>query len=70
MWFSIDGRLREEARRYQLRSACRDCFNYVQAEGRCAHGWPNDSQKNGVAEVAASGDTDAGVSFCKEFELG
>jgi hypothetical protein len=69
MRFLADARLLDEARRYELRSACRDCFFYVRAEGRCAHGWPPGDQTRTVAEAAATSGEAAGVSFCKEFEL-
>jgi hypothetical protein len=70
MRFTVDARLLDEARRYELRSACRDCLFYVRAEGRCAHGWPPGNQTRTVAEAAAASSKEAAsVSFCKEFEL-
>ena len=68
MRFLLDPRLLAEAARYELRSACRDCLFYVPAGAGCAHGWPNDEQRQDVADAAAAG-PHATVSFCKEFEL-
>jgi hypothetical protein len=37
--------LLEEARRFELRSACRDCFFWSEQRGECWHGWPDEGQR-------------------------
>ncbi len=74
MKFPLTETLAREANRFQLRSACGDCFYYLAAEDACAHGWPVSEQKHGVEDVVAraadaraAGPSEA--TFCKEFEL-
>jgi hypothetical protein len=72
--FPITARLLEEAERYQLRSACRDCFFFVrragEAEPRCAHEWPDRGQGRWPLDAPdADGAVPTEAAFCKEFEL-
>jgi hypothetical protein len=75
--FPLTEQLLQEARAFELRAACRDCFYWNAAAGECWHGWPDEGQRNwplgtGAAESSAAGTTPAAgseVAFCKEFEL-
>lgn len=70
MRFPLTDRLLEETRRFQLRSACPDCFYYVEAEGRCAHEWPNEDQRRWPLDAPEpDGSRPKSAEFCKEFEL-
>ena len=60
----LTDKLRREAEHFQLRSSCRDCAFFVQASEACAHGWPNEEQRQWPVAPAA-----AEWPFCKEFEL-
>jgi len=57
----VDARLRDEARRFELRLACEDCAHFCPHTAACAHGYPNRVERSleGAAEL----------EFCKEFEL-
>ncbi len=59
----IDPRLREEARRFALRFTCVDCVHFEVEGQACANGYPN------RVHLAVDLDADAGLEFCKEFEL-
>lgn len=68
MRFPLTPELLEEADRYQLRSACRDCFFHVRR--RCAHEWPDAIQRRWPLDAPdAAGQRPDVASFCKEFEL-
>lgn len=74
MKFPLTAQLIEEAKRFDLRFACRDCFFWrpaVGGGGACAHGWPDEGQRRWPIDasdpVTGSPPTDA--AFCKEFEL-
>jgi hypothetical protein len=69
MRFALTDQLLEEARRYQLRSACSHCFYWL--GDRCAHGWPDEGQRRWPLDApdAATGERPTFVAFCKEFEL-
>ena len=68
--FPLTPELIAEAERYNLRSACRDCFFYVASEGRCAHEWPDRGQSRVPLDAPdADGTPPSDVEFCKEFEL-
>lgn len=70
MKFALTQELIEEAKRFELRMACRDCFYWMPAREECAHGWPDEGQRRWPLDVrAADGSLPAEVSFCKEFEL-
>ena len=72
MKFPLTEQLLEEARRFELRSACRDCF-FFRAEGgieRCAHDWPDEGQGRWPLDAPnPDGTRPTEVAFCKEFEL-
>ncbi|MCX5747859.1 MAG: hypothetical protein NT062_35795 [Proteobacteria bacterium] len=69
MKFPLTDQLIAEARRFELRSACRDCFYFV--GGACAHAWPDEGQGRWPLDAVdpATGARPEFVSFCKEFEL-
>lgn len=69
--FPLTRELMEEAERFQLRSACRDCLFWCEREGECLHGWPDDGQRRWPLDAPdpATGAAPAEVAFCKEFEL-
>jgi len=69
MRFPLTDLLVEEARRFELRSACRDCFYFVGA--KCAHDWPDEGQGRWPLDAVdpVTGERPTHVSFCKEFEL-
>jgi len=73
--FPLTEQLLAEARRFELRSACRDCF-FWRAERRdggpqaCAHDWPDEGQRRWPLDAPnADGSAPTEVAFCKEFEL-
>jgi hypothetical protein len=69
MKFPLTAQLIEEAERFQLRSACRDCV-YRKRDGECLHGWPDEGQRRWpLDEVGADGVVPTEAMFCKEFEL-
>jgi hypothetical protein len=68
--FPLTEQLLEEARRFELRSACRDCFYWSERRGECWHGWPDEGQRRWPLDAPeADGTRPAAVAFCKEFEL-
>lgn len=77
MRFPLTEQLLEEAKAFELRAACRDCFYWNAAQGECWHGWPDEGQRQWpLAVKAADADGAAAapavgseVAFCKEFEL-
>lgn len=70
MKFPLTDQLVAEARRFELRSACRDCFYYRAARGECWHGWPDEGQGRWPLDAPGpDGARPAEVAFCKEFEL-
>lgn len=78
MKFPLTPELIEEARRFELRSACRDCFYWratassiEPTDGVCAHGWPDEGQRRWPLDAPdpATGAPPAFAAFCKEFEL-
>lgn len=70
MKFPLTEQLLDEARRFNLRSACGDCF-YNTARGTCAHGWPDEGQRRWPLDAPdpVTGERPTEVAFCKEFEL-
>jgi hypothetical protein len=69
--FPLTDQLLAEARRFGLRSACRDCF-FWDAQGQaCRHGWPDEGQRRWPLDAAdpVTGERPTEVAFCKEFEL-
>ena len=70
MQFPLTAQLVDEARRYQLRSACQDCLFWLSARGACLHGWPDEGQRRWPLDAHAEGEpAPTTAAFCKEFEL-
>lgn len=75
MKFPLTDQLIAEARRFELRSACRDCFFWrrrgLDEIGRCAHDWPDEGQRRWPLDAPdpETGERPTEVAFCKEFEL-
>ena len=70
MRFPLTSKLVEEARRFELRSACRDCLFWRAAKGVCLHGWPDEGQRRWPIDAPdADGNPPVEAAFCKEFEL-
>ena len=70
MKFPLTLQLIEEARRFQLRSACRDCFYWSERRNECWHGWPDEGQRRWPLDARdADGNLPTEAAFCKEFEL-
>ena len=69
MKFPLTAQLVDEAKRFGLRSACRDCFYFV--GGKCAHDWPDEGQSRWPLDAPdpVTGLAPTEVAFCKEFEL-
>lgn len=69
MKFPLTEQLIEEARRFELRSACRHCYFWRGSE--CLHGWPDEGQTRWPLDAAdpTTGNRPTEVAFCKEFEL-
>lgn len=44
MRFPLTQQLLEEAKAFELRAACRDCFFWNGKQGECWHGWPDEGQ--------------------------
>lgn len=70
MKFALTEQLLEEARRYNLRSACCHCFYWDAARDACKHDWPDEGQRRWPLDAKDSnGEPPSEVAFCKEFEL-
>jgi hypothetical protein len=72
--FPLTEQLLAEARRFELRSACIDCFYWrpqVDHIGACAHDWPDEGQRRWPLDAPdpVTGVRPTEVAFCKEFEL-
>jgi hypothetical protein len=68
--FALTAQLLDEARRFELRSACRDCFFWRPAKDACAHDWPDEGQRRWPLDAPnPDGTLPTEVAFCKEFEL-
>jgi len=66
--FPLTDQLIDEARRFNLRSACRDCLFW--SGGDCLHGWPDEGQRRWPLDAPlADGSRPTDAAFCKEFEL-
>jgi hypothetical protein len=66
--FALTEQLLDEASRFELRSACRDCFFW--RTDRCAHDWPDEGQRRWPLDAPnPDGSRPTEVAFCKEFEL-
>jgi hypothetical protein len=60
----VDGRLRDEARRFHLRFACPDCASFDAEGGRCSLGFPPGPHLDPRIDDARDE-----IVFCKAFEL-
>jgi hypothetical protein len=70
MKFPLTPQLLDEAKRFELRSACRDCFFWSERREACAHDWPDEGQRRWPLDAPdANGNVPTEVAFCKEFEL-
>ena len=70
MKFPLTEQLLDEARRFELRSACRDCFFWDERRGECRHGWPDEGQRRWPLDAPdPDGTRPTEAAFCKEFEL-
>lgn len=70
MKFPLTAALVEEAQRFELRSACRDCFFWREKVNACAHDWPDEGQRRWPIDAPnADGTLPTEAAFCKEFEL-
>jgi hypothetical protein len=70
VYFPLDARLLEEARRFNLRSACEHCLFFIAQSGACAHEWPNEDQRHWPLDKPRDdGTIPTEAPFCKEFEL-
>jgi hypothetical protein len=68
--FPLTAQLVDEARRFELRSACHDCFFWRPARDACAHDWPDIGQRRWPIDAPdPDGTRPTEVAFCKEFEL-
>jgi hypothetical protein len=68
--FPLTAQLLDEARRFGLRSACRDCLFWRPDRQACAHDWPDEGQRRWPLDAPEpDGSLPAEVAFCKEFEL-
>lgn len=63
MIHTVDDRLREEARRFDLRFACPDCASFDDDGRRCSLGFPAEPHLDPSLEERPR------VIFCKAFEL-
>jgi hypothetical protein len=70
MKFALTQQLIDEARRYELRSACCHCFYWDARKEACKHDWPDEGQRRWPLDAKDSaGEAPREVAFCKEFEL-
>ena len=70
MKFALTQQLIDEARRYELRSACCHCFYWDARKEACKHDWPDEGQRRWPLDAKDSaGASPTEVAFCKEFEL-
>ena len=70
MKFPLTAELVEEAKRFELRMACRDCFYWIASREVCAHDWPDIGQRRWPIDAPGpDGALPTEASFCKEFEL-
>jgi hypothetical protein len=68
--FPLTQQLLDEARRFELRSACRDCFFWSERRQACRHDWPDEGQRRWPLDAPnPDGSAPTEVAFCKEFEL-
>jgi hypothetical protein len=59
----VDERLKQEARRFELRFTCEACAHYAPERGACGNGYP--TLEHRAVELSSA----RAIVFCKEFEL-
>ncbi len=64
MRHTVDTELRDQARTFRLKFACRDCAHFDAPSDRCVHGY---TERPDRADLQRPGGE---LAFCKEFELG
>lgn len=71
MKFPLTQQLIDEAKKFNLRSACGDCFYWDAKRERCKHDWPDEGQRRWPLDAIdpLTGETPKSVAFCKEFEI-
>jgi hypothetical protein len=71
MKFPLTQQLIDEARQFQLRSACGDCFYWDPRRQACKHDWPDEGQRRWPLDAPdpVTGEAATHAAFCKEFEL-
>ena len=70
MKFPLTAQLLDEATRFELRSACRDCVFWRPTLDACAHEWPDEGQRRWPLDAPnPDGSVPTEAAFCKEFEL-
>jgi hypothetical protein len=72
--FPLTAQLLDEARRFELRSACCHCYFWRDAASGgngCLHEWPDEGQRRWPLDAPdpVTGERPTEVAFCKEFEL-
>jgi len=68
--FPLTPQLLDEAKRFELRSACRDCFYWSEQRQACWHDWPDEGQRRWPLDAPnPDGSVPTEAAFCKEFEL-
>jgi hypothetical protein len=69
--FALTQQLIDEARRFELRSACCHCAFWSARRDACGHDWPDEGQRRWPLDAPdpATGELPSEVAFCKEFEL-
>ena len=71
MKFPLTQQLIDEARQFELRSACCHCFLWDARRQQCWHDWPDEGQRRWPLDAPdpATGERPTEAAFCKEFEL-
>ena len=70
MKFALTEQLIDEARTFELRSACCHCFYWDAQREQCKHDWPDEGQRRWPLDAKdPNGNLPTDVAFCKEFEL-
>jgi len=69
--FPLTDQLIDEARRFELRSACHDCAYWDRQAEACGNQWPDEGQRRWPIDApdTVTGERPRDVAFCKEFEL-
>jgi hypothetical protein len=71
MKFPLTDQLIDEARRFELRSACCHCFYWNAKQSKCWHDWPDEGQRRWPLDAPdpVTGKRPTEAAFCKDFEL-